>query len=466
VVVRLRWFALLVGALVLLLGVQHAQSAPTELFISEYIEGSSNNKALEIYNGTGAPVNLASEGYNVQMFFNGGTTAGLTINLTGTVANGDVYVLAQSSAGAAILAQADQTNGAGWFNGDDAVVLGHGTTTIDVVGQIGTDPGTEWGTGLTSTLDNTLRRKPTVQAGDANGADPFDPAVEWDGFATDTFDGLGSHTITTGGDGAPVVTGSQPANGAAEVPVDSDVTVTFSEPVSVAAGWFSISCTTSGAHTAVQSGGPQAYVLTPESDFAVGESCTVTVDAAKVTDLDTDDPPDQMASSQPFTFTTTPLPSEIAQVQGTGHLSPFSGRVVKVEGVVTAERGSNVWVQDTTPDADPATSEGILVFGSAVASAVALGDLVQVRGTVQEFRPGCFGCDAGSSAFDNLTVTELAAPGLGVSVIGTAPSPAATVMGSGGRVPPRDRKRLGDRQRREWQRLRSGPGWDGLLRIP
>src|SRR5512147_2698735 len=80
---------------------QSAQAAtPTELFFSEYIEGSSNNKALEIYNGTGAAVNLATGGYNVQMFFNGSASAGLTINLTGTVAIGDVFVLAHSSANA------------------------------------------------------------------------------------------------------------------------------------------------------------------------------------------------------------------------------------------------------------------------------------------------------------------------------------------------------------------------------
>jgi predicted extracellular nuclease len=103
---------------------------PTQLFFSEYIEGSSNNKALEIFNGTGAAVDLAAGGYSVQMFFNGNSTAGLTINLTGTVANNDVYVLAQSSAVAAILAQADQTNGAGWFNGDDAVVLRMGATFL------------------------------------------------------------------------------------------------------------------------------------------------------------------------------------------------------------------------------------------------------------------------------------------------------------------------------------------------
>lgn len=168
-----------------------------DLFFSEYIEGSSNNKALEIYNSTGAAIDLAAEGYVVQMYFNGNTTAGLTINLTGTVANGDVFVLAQSNANAAILAQADQTNGSGWFNGDDAIVLRKGGTSgtiVDSIGQIGFDPGTEWGSGLTSTADNTLRRKTSVTAGDTNPNDVFDPSVEWDGFATDTFDGLGSYT--------------------------------------------------------------------------------------------------------------------------------------------------------------------------------------------------------------------------------------------------------------------------------
>ena len=146
-----------------------------DLFFSEYIEGSSNNKALEIYNGTGADVNLGTSGYNVQMFFNGSAAAGLTINLTGTVADGDVFVIAQATADAAILAQADQTNGAGWFNGDDAVVLRKGTTVLDVIGQIGFDPGTEWGTGLISTADNTIRRKTSVTGGDTNGLDVFNP---------------------------------------------------------------------------------------------------------------------------------------------------------------------------------------------------------------------------------------------------------------------------------------------------
>ncbi len=174
----------------------NASSQSTELIISEYIEGSSNNKAIEIYNPTGAAVNLATEGYTVQMFFNGNPVAGLTINLTGTVAAGDVYVIAQATADAVILAQADQANGSGWFNGDDAVVLRRGTTVIDSLGQVGFDPGTEWGSGLTSTADNTLRRRGTVLTGDTNVTDVFDPAVEWEAFAANTFDNLGVYSVT------------------------------------------------------------------------------------------------------------------------------------------------------------------------------------------------------------------------------------------------------------------------------
>ena len=66
---------------------------------------------------------------------------------------------------------------------------------MDVIGQIGFDPGTEWGTGLESTADNTLRRKGSIEAGDTNGGDAFVPSAEWNGFANDTFGGLGSHAL-------------------------------------------------------------------------------------------------------------------------------------------------------------------------------------------------------------------------------------------------------------------------------
>ncbi|MET0297482.1 MAG: lamin tail domain-containing protein, partial [Microbacterium sp.] len=183
-------------AAALLAAAPAAAAPPPDLLISEVIEGSSNNKAVEIYNGTGAPVDLT--GYALQYYFNGNTTSSLSIPLTGTVANGDVHVVAQAASNATILAAADQTNGSSWFNGDDAIVLAKGGAAIDVFGQIGFDPGTEWGTGLNSTADNTLRRNADVCAGDPNGADVFDPSAGWTGFAVDTFDGLGAHTADCG----------------------------------------------------------------------------------------------------------------------------------------------------------------------------------------------------------------------------------------------------------------------------
>ena len=92
----------------------------TELLITEDVEGSSSNKAIEIYNGTSAIVDLSAGGYKIAMYFNGSTSAGLTINLVGSIPVGEVFVLANSGAVQAILNVADQTNGAGWFNGNDA----------------------------------------------------------------------------------------------------------------------------------------------------------------------------------------------------------------------------------------------------------------------------------------------------------------------------------------------------------
>jgi uncharacterized protein len=420
---------------VVFVGAMPAAGAPTELFFSEYIEGTSNNKALEIFNGTGAPIDLTAGGYSIQMFFNGSTTAGLTINLAGTVAAGDVWVVAQSSAAPAILAQADQTNGAGWFNGDDAVTLRKGTTVIDSIGQVGVDPGTEWGTGLTSTADNTLRRKAAIEAGDPNTGDAFDPAVEWDGFATDTFDGLGSHG-TPPGDQAPSVASTSPANNASNVARNANVSITFSEPVNVTGSWYSISCADTGAHTAAASGGPTTFTLDPDTDFGPGETCTVTVVAANVTDQDASDPPDAMAANFSFSFTTVGIPARIREIQGAAHLSPLNNVAVSdVPGVVIARASNGFYMQDPAPDADPATSEGIFVFtSSAPPAAATVGTAVTVSGRVQEFRAGCTpSCDPGSSAFDNLTVTEIVSPV--VTPGGPGAAIPVTIIGAAGRRP-------------------------------
>src|SRR6185503_19498220 len=104
-----------------------------------------------------------------------------------------------------------------------------------------------------------------------------------------------------------------------------------------------------------------------------------------------------------------------------------------VPGVVTATSSNGFWMQDPAPDADLRTSEGIFVFTTA-APTVAVGADVRVSGRVQEFRAGCVPtCAPSSSAFDNLTVTEIISPT--TTTVGTGAIPA-TVLGLGGRVPP------------------------------
>jgi hypothetical protein len=389
--------ALAVAVPVVMTPVAASAATPSDLFFSEYVEGSSNNKALEIYNGTGAAVDLAAAGYSVQGFFNGGTSASLTVNLTGTVASGDVFVLAQASANAAILAAADQTSSAAWYNGDDAVVLRKGTTVLDVIGQIGTDPGTEWGSGLTSTADNTLRRKADVCTGSPDGSDAFDPSVEWDGFATDTVDGLGAHTSTCTSeppvDDAPTVVSVTPAAGGTGQAGVSP-TVTFSEPVALAAGAVTLECSLSGTVTTTVTGGPTTYTVDPTTDLRDGDACTLTVAASGVTDVDTNDPPDTMAADLTSTFTVADLcaatSTPIPQLQGPGETSPFAGQRTTTRGVVVGDyegpspalRG--FYLQDPNGDGDPATSDAIFVFNGGGQDLVQLGDLVTVSGTVGE----------------------------------------------------------------------------------
>ena len=95
---------------------------PTDLFISEYIEGNSNNKAIEIYNGTDISVNLSD--YRLELYSNGASVPSATIDLSGTLATGDVFVAAHPSAASVFFDQADLTSSAVInFDGDDAFAL-------------------------------------------------------------------------------------------------------------------------------------------------------------------------------------------------------------------------------------------------------------------------------------------------------------------------------------------------------
>jgi hypothetical protein len=159
------------------------------LYFSEYVEGSSNNKAVEIYNASGSDANLA--GCELRFYFNGAMVATTIIGLAGTIAIDDVLVVCDDNI--VDTTGCDVLDTAVWFNGDDAVELACSGTTLDVIGQIGLDPGAEWLVNGVGTQNETLRRSCAVTAGDTNGADAFDPSLEWATFPQDAFDDLGQY---------------------------------------------------------------------------------------------------------------------------------------------------------------------------------------------------------------------------------------------------------------------------------
>ena len=233
---------LLLASVLLLTGSQ-LMAQCSELFISEYVEGSHNNKAIEIYNPTANAINF-SNNYRIVRWDNGSTNSDQNttkwINLGSNVipAYGTFVVVIDkrdplatgqdTAVFAALQLKADtflcpdyNTNNAMYFNGDDAMSLqkynGSTWSNIDVFGVIGERPQNGNGTysptgGWTATpdywdgqgtywsRDHSLVRKATVQQGRSsagtayNSPGDFNPQTQWDSLPENTFANLGSHT--------------------------------------------------------------------------------------------------------------------------------------------------------------------------------------------------------------------------------------------------------------------------------
>ena len=204
----------------LVFGATYAQDC-SELFISEYVEGSGNSKALELYNPTGAAINLS--GYSLGRYSNGNsnTTAGGVLNLTGTIAPYSTFIIvngvgvtstATGSSPAAdpiLQAMADLLDGPypspTFMNGNDAIGLFKNGVMVDLFGKSGDASiatAQSWSdafpydgsVGAWWTKDQTLIRKATVVKGVTVNPDPFIVTTEWDSLPKDTWTELGQHT--------------------------------------------------------------------------------------------------------------------------------------------------------------------------------------------------------------------------------------------------------------------------------
>ncbi|MGB0891243.1 MAG: endonuclease [Flavobacteriaceae bacterium] len=153
-----------------------------ELFFSEYIEGSSSNKAIEIANFTGQTVSLAN--YSVKLASNGANFGSQTLTFTNeTIANGDVFVIGNSSI-AICTSEVDVSSNVTFFGGNDALGLFKNDVLIDVIGTEGNT--NDFG------KDVTLIRKPSV-----TGPNTTYTPSEWNNLSKDDCSDLGSHNVAT-----------------------------------------------------------------------------------------------------------------------------------------------------------------------------------------------------------------------------------------------------------------------------
>ncbi|VAW42857.1 Alkaline phosphatase, partial [hydrothermal vent metagenome] len=303
----------LVAVFILLLGTAAPSRAiATDLLITGVFDGPLTGgipKAIELYVVNDIP-DLSI--YGVGSANNGGGTDGEEFTFPADAATaGDFIYLASESTGFNDFFgfAPNYTAGAASINGDDAIELFENGVVIDTFGDINVDGnGEPWeyldgwayrvsGTEADSTIFNIANwtfSGPNAMDGETSNATAVTP------FPLGTFAPLV-------GDAAPSVASTDPANAATGVALDANVTVNFSEDVTVTGSWFDVSCTVSGAHTAVVSGGPASFTLDPDTDFVNGESCTVTIFAAQVTDNDTDDPPDAMNADASWSFDTVSI---------------------------------------------------------------------------------------------------------------------------------------------------------------
>jgi uncharacterized protein len=379
---------------VVALPVNSVQAVSPDIVISQVYGGGGNSGAtykndfIELYNLGSVAVNVT--GWTVQYASSTGSSWQKT-SLAGTIEPGK-YFLVQEAQGAGGTVDLPSPNAIGTIAmsaTSGKVALVNNSTTLT-----GTCP-----TGLVDFVGfgaaNCSETSPTAVLSNTTAAlRKFNGAQDTDNNSADFTVGAPNPRNTPPPDAAPAVAGSVPADGASSVPLDSNVTITFTENVNVSDSWFTLSCSLSGDHAAAVSGGPTIFTLDPGANFVDGDVCTLTVLASQVTDQDNNDPPDNMTVNFTASYSTgnaclAPY-TPIYDIQGIGLVAALTGPVT-TQGVVVGDyegpspalRG--FYFQDLSGDDEPATSDGIFVFNSNNDS-VNLGDVVRVSGQAEEFQ--------------------------------------------------------------------------------
>lgn len=362
--------------------------AESDLFFSEYVEGSSNNKALEIYNPTPNAVSLDS--YRIAQSTNGGGWAFYhTFPAGATIAPGDVWVIITDQFDGTLFAAsgADEVltyPSVTHHNGDDAraiiKLLGTDTLFVDIIGVPTVDPGTGWDVAgvAAATANHTLIRKEAVVHGNtdwamAAGTDSI--SSEWYVNAIDYIN-LGVHY--TGGNLAPVVSAVTllPAAVTATdtVIIAAQVDDTDGTVVSVTFDWGLDGINFPNVMTLTQLF--NIYSIYPDAIPAHAQGTTVYFRF-----IATDDLGAVTTYNGSYTVAVDPTVLTIYEIQGQAAASPYANVIVTTSGIVTSllpGTSQGYFIQD----GDGAWN-GVFVYDNV--NLPAIGDEIQITATVSEY---------------------------------------------------------------------------------
>jgi uncharacterized repeat protein (TIGR02543 family) len=289
---------------------------PGAVVISQIYGGGGNagatlkNDFIELFNRSSNPVDLSGWSVQYNSATGSGNWSGKT-SLSGVIPAGGYYLVKEAAQGGGTVnlpaPDATGTISMGATAGKVALVNNtatlngcpSGSTIIDLVGYGSTANCSEGGA-PTADLGNTLaaiRTHKGCRDTDVN-------AAEFKVLPPSPRNSSTPLHLCSAGDLEPEVFSTTPNDGATSIPLATNLSVQFDEPVTVSGNWFSISCASSGMHTATVSGGPTMFTINPDTDFLALEQCTVTIFAGQVSDQDVNDPPDNMEADYTFTFLT------------------------------------------------------------------------------------------------------------------------------------------------------------------
>ncbi len=273
--------------------------AATPVFINELHydnAGTDQNEGIEI----AGPVGTSLAGWTVVLYNGYDGTAYDTINLSGSIP--------ANCSGMADGVVVGLPPGGQIQNGgpDGLALVDNANTVVQFLSYEGSFSATNGpASGMTS-IDIGVSENGGTAANESmqlsgSGVDYED--FSWNAPATASFGSCNpGQVFGVPVDVPPTVASTDPSNAATGVALASNVLVQFSEAVTTVPGWADLVCANSGSHTLAISGSDTDYTLDPDSDFNNAETCTVTIHAASVSDVDAT--PDAMATDYSFSFQT------------------------------------------------------------------------------------------------------------------------------------------------------------------